>query len=141
MESEMRIELHSTQCSCRGGAWAMAAGAGSSPCPGGAGADTTILALTAWRTLGKPANLEQYRQAFERAEKGERREFPRYEANLRIVLARVPNWRDPSPQSEETLTEVVARGGALVRTRMAVEKGDVLSFEVGAGFKTRAEVM
>jgi hypothetical protein len=33
-----------------------------------------------------------------------------------------------------------AKGGALVRSRMAVEKGDVLSFEV-KDYKTRAEVM
>ena len=137
----MSIELHSTACSCRGGAWAKAGDASSSPCSGGGGAETATIALSEWRTAGKPANLEQFRQATVRAEKGERREFPRYEATLTVRLARIPTWRDPSVQSEETQTEIVAKGGALVRTRMAVEKADVLSFEVGPSYKTRAEVM
>jgi ribosomal protein L32E len=141
MENEMRIELHSTACSCRGGAWAKAGEASSSPCSGGGGAKTATIGLDEWRTVGKPANLEQFRQAEVRAEKGERREFPRYEAALAVRIARIPTWRDPSTQSEDTTTEVVAMGGALVRTRMAVEKADVLSFEAGPGYKTRAEVM
>ncbi len=140
MPDEMRIELHSTACSCRGGAWAVAGEASRSPCSSGGG-ETTTIAFSAWRTLGKPANLEHYRLAFERAETGERREFPRYEAILAIRLSRIPTWRDPTAQSEDTQTDVLAKGGALVRTRMAVEKGDVLSFEVGASYKTRAEVM
>ena len=119
----------------------MAGAASSSPCPGGVGAETAVLTLSTWRTLGKPANLDQYRQASARAENGERREFPRYEATLRIRLSRIPSWRDPSVQSEDTLTDVVAKGGALVRTRMAVEKGDVLKFEIGTDYETRSEVM
>jgi hypothetical protein len=141
MDQEMKIELHSTTCSCRGGAWAMAGASSSSPCSGGIGTETAVLALSAWRSLGKPANLEQSRQATARVEKGERREFPRYEATLRIRIARIPTWRDPSSQVEETVTDVVAKGGALVRSRMAIEKADVLSFEVGTDYKTRAEVM
>jgi hypothetical protein len=141
MDQELKIELHSTACSCRGGAWAMSGGAPSSPCPGGIGVETAVLSLADWRAQGKPANLEQSRQAAARAQGGERREFPRYEATLRIRIARIPTWRDPSDQAEETVTDVVAKGGALVRSRMAVEKGDVLSFEVGKDYKTRAEVM
>lgn len=141
MDQEMKIELHPTTCSCRGGAWAMAGGASSSPCPSGVGAETEVITLSAWRSAGKPANLEQFRQASSRAEKGERREFPRYEASLRIRISRIPSWRDASAQSEDTITDVVAKGGALVRTRMAVEKADVLSFEIPPIYKTRAEVM
>jgi hypothetical protein len=140
MDQEMKIELHSTKCSCRGGAWAMAGGVPSSPCPGGIGLETGVVTITEWRSQGKPANLEQSKEAAARVEAGERREYPRYEAILRIRLARIPTWRDPSDQAEETVTDVIAKGGALVRSRMAVEKGDVLSFEVKA-YKTRAEVM
>jgi hypothetical protein len=141
MEEEMRIELHATSCSCRGGAWVMAGAAASSPCPGGEGGETAVLPLSEWRTLGKPANLELYKQANARAEGGERREFPRYEATLKIRLSRIASWRDPSAQQEETITDVIAKGGALVRTRMMVDKGDILNFGAGASYTTRAEVM
>src|SRR5262249_59943188 len=100
--------------------------------------DTAVLSLADWRAQGKPANLEQSRQAAARAQAGERREFPRYEATLRIRIARIPTWRDPSDQAEETVTDVVAKGGALVRSRMAVEKGDGLGVDGGKDSKTRA---
>jgi len=141
MDQEMKIELHATACSCRGGAWVMAGDASSSPCSSGGGAATAVLGLSAWRTLGKPANLELYKEATARAEGGERREFPRYEATVKIRLARIATWRDPSAQQEETITEVVAKGGALVRTRMVVEKGELVTFAVGPSYTTRAEIM
>lgn len=141
MEQEMKIELHATTCSCRGGAWVMAGAAFGSPCSGGGGTETAVLGLSEWRTLGKPANLELYKQANARVEGGERREFPRFEATVKVRLSRIPTWRDPSTQQEETVTDVVARGGALVRTRMVVEKGEILSLGAGASYTTRAEVM
>ena len=58
-----------------------------------------------------------------------------------LTIGHRSSWRDPSDQAEETVTDVVAKGGALVRSRMAVEKGDVLSFEIGKDYKTRSEVM
>jgi hypothetical protein len=36
---------------------------------------------------------------------------------------------------------VIAAGGALVRSRMAVDKGEMIRFKVGDGYDTRAEVM
>jgi len=39
------------------------------------------------------------------------------------------------------VAEVVAAGGALVRSRMALEKGETIQFSVGESFHTRAEVM
>jgi hypothetical protein len=98
-----------------------------------------VLPISEWRVLGKPADLETYQEAAARNEAGERREFQRFEARLEVRIGRLATWKTPNPQAEETFTEVIARGGALVRSRMAVEKGEVLTFETG-GHKTRAEV-
>jgi hypothetical protein len=110
-------------------------------CPSRRGQETesTVLTLKDWKALGKPPNLDEYLKAAARAEAGERREFQRYEATLRVRLSRVPSWRNEAIQFEDTQTEVIARGGALVRSRMAVESGEVVVFELGS-YKTRAEV-
>ncbi|HSB60078.1 MAG TPA: PilZ domain-containing protein [Vicinamibacteria bacterium] len=134
-----RVELHGRSCRCRGGSWAVLGEAAGSPCPGGDSSPAIVLELSEWRTLGKPADLEAYKEAAARVQAGERREYQRYEATLSITLARLPNWKTPNPQVEQTVTDVLARGGALVRSRMVVEKGEVLVFEA-EGFKTRAEV-
>jgi hypothetical protein len=102
-------------------------------------AETVTLGVTEWRNLGKPRNADEYKTAQERAESGERREFTRYEVQLRVRLSRLASWKSPASQSEDTVTEVLARGGALVRTRMAVDSGETLMFRVGE-FETRAEV-
>jgi hypothetical protein len=136
---EMRVELHGRSCSCRGGSWVVFGDAAGSPCPGGGAGSGVVLPIGEWRVLGKPADLEAYQEAAARNEAGERREFQRFEARIKVRIGRLATWKTPSPQGEETVTEVIARGGALVRSRMAVERGDVLTFETG-GYKTRAEV-
>jgi len=98
-----------------------------------------VLPISEWRVLGKPADLETYQEAAARNQAGERREFQRFEARIQVRIGRLATWKTPNPQVEETFSEVIARGGALVRSRMAVEKGEVLTFETG-GHKTRAEV-
>ena len=138
-----RIELHSKGCTCRGGSWVLLEGAGGSPC---AGADEeanekVILTLDEWRQLGKPGNVESYEEAEQRQTVGERREFQRFEVSLEVRLSRIPTWREPDVQSEDTIADVIALGGALVRSRMAVEKGDIIQFSIGDDFESRAEVM
>lgn len=141
MEQDMKIGLHSKGCSCRGGAWVVYGGASSSPCPGSSeDRDEVVIAMSEWKTLGKPANAEDYAEAKTRVEAGERREFQRFEATLSVRLGRLPSWKTPTAQKEDTTTEVIAKGGALVRSRMVVERGEVLMFEA-AGYRTRAEVM
>lgn len=137
------VELHGRDCSCRGGSWVLLGGASGSPCSGGGGEgrDKAVLSLQEWRQEGKPGNLETYRNAQERAEAGERREFQRFEVRLDVRLARIATWRDPEAQSESTVTEAIAAGGALVQSRMAVEKGEILEFAVGDAYRSRAEVM
>jgi len=136
---DMRVELHGRICSCRGGSWVVFGDAAGSPCSGGAGA-RVVLPLGEWRTLGKPADLEAYQDAQARAQAGERREFQRFAVTLEVRIGRMPTWKSPTTQLEDTVTDVVARGGALVRSRMAVDKGELLTFEC-EGFRTRAEVM
>jgi hypothetical protein len=120
----------------------LAGGASGSPCSSpDQGSGRVVVSLTEWRTLGKPATAEEYGAAASRAEAGERREFQRFEAALPVRLSRIRTWKNETPQSEETKTEVIAKGGALVRSGMAVEKGDLLLFELRPEYKTRAEVI
>jgi hypothetical protein len=104
-----------------------------------------VLTLGEWKALSKPGSVEAYRSAQEREEAGDRREFTRYEVEMKVRIARLPNFREPDPQSEETTAEVIATGGALVRSLMAIDKGEIIEFAVGDskanGFKTRSEVM
>jgi hypothetical protein len=140
MNPQTRIELHSQQCSCRGGSWVLLLeGATGSPCSAASG-DKLVVTLKEWREAGKPGNLEAYRVAEERAAGGERREFQRFQASLDVRLSRIASWREPASQSEETTTDAIAAGGALVRSRMAVEKGQIIQFAIGDGYETRAEV-
>jgi hypothetical protein len=142
LSGEPRIELHGAQCSCRGGAWVLLEATQRSPCGGGdATAERLVLGLAEWRQLGKPSNLEAFKDAQGRAESGERRQFQRYEVTMPVRIARIATWRDPSEQSEDTVAEVIAAGGALVRSRMAVEKGEMIRFALGDAYDTRAEVM
>ncbi|HXB53394.1 MAG TPA: PilZ domain-containing protein [Vicinamibacteria bacterium] len=139
----MRVGLHSTSCSCRGGAWVVLGEVPASPCAGsGNGPDQgLVVSLGEWKSLGKPATAEDYAEAKARVEGGERREFQRFEATIPVRLGRMPFWKNPTAQAEDTATEVIARGGALVLSHMAVEKGEVVVFEAEGGFRTRAEVM
>lgn len=137
--AEMRVELHGRTCSCRGGSWVVFGDASGSPCSAGRAGGAVVLPIGEWRVLGKPADLEAYQEARARNEAGERREFQRFEARIEVRIGRLATWKTPNPQVEETFTDVIARGGALVRSRMAVERGEVLTFETG-GHKTRAEV-
>jgi hypothetical protein len=103
-----------------------------------------VLSLEEWKQSGKPGSVEAYRAAREREEAGERREFTRYEVDLDVRIARIPSWREPDPQAEDTTAEVIATGGALVRSMMAVEKGEIIEFSIGNEadtFKTRSQVM
>jgi hypothetical protein len=137
----MQIELHGRTCSCRGGSWVIVA-EGGSPCAGQSGDQPRIvLSFTEWKNLGKPGSIEEHEQAHAREQEGERREFHRYAVEIKVRLARLPSWRKEETQAEETVTDVVAKGGALVRSRMAVEKGEVLQFEILPSFRTKAEVM
>jgi hypothetical protein len=137
-----RIELHGIECSCRGGAWVLLDTLQKSPCGNGSQAgERLVLGLNEWRQLGKPGNLEQFQDAQRRADNGERRQFQRFEVTLPVKISRIATWRDPSDQAEDTLAEVIAAGGALVRSRMAVEKGEMIRFAVGESYDTRAEVM
>jgi hypothetical protein len=142
MSTESRIELHGRTCSCRGGAWVLLEQTQKSPCAGeeAAGAEKLVLGLTEWRQLGKPGSLEVFKEAQGRVDDGDRRQFQRFEVVLPVRLERIATWRDPSPQSEDTLAEVIAAGGALVRSHMAVEKGEMIRFRLAA-YDTRAEVM
>jgi len=144
MNPQTRIELHSQKCSCRGGSWVLLEGAAGSPCSGTKDGtesnDKTIVTLKEWRQAGKPGNLEIYQAAEERAASGERREFQRFQVSLDVQLSRIASWREPATQSEETTTDAIAAGGALVRSRMAVEKGQIIQFAVGDDYETRAEV-
>jgi hypothetical protein len=114
----------------------------TSPCAGTApeASDSVVLGLEEWRQLGKPGCLEVFKEAQQRAETGERRQFQRFEVKMPVRVGRIPTWRDRSSQVEETLAEVIAEGGALVRSRMAVEKGQMIRFLAGH-YETRAEVM
>src|SRR5260221_8684571 len=135
----MRVELHGRNCSCRGGSWVVFGDAAGSPCPGGGAGGGVVLPIGEWRILGKPADLEAYQEAVARNEAGERREFQRLEARIKVRIGRLATWKTPTPHAEETATQVIARGGALVRSRMAVKRGEALTFEAG-GDKTRSEI-
>jgi len=144
MSGEPRIELHGASCSCRGGAWVLLEATQKSPCGNGNGdgaSERLVLGLAEWRQLGKPGNLAAFQDAQRRVDAGERRQFRRFEVTLPVRIARIATWRDPSTQAEETLAEVIAAGGALVRSRMAVDKGELIRFAVGPDYDTRAEVM
>lgn len=142
-EGEAKVELHSRVCSCGGGSWIILGEASHAPCSRdvrGSQAGVVIL-LSEWRSLGKPSSMESYAECANRVATGERREFKRYTAAMRVKLSRMPTWRDKTIQAEDTVTEVIARGGALVRSRMAIEEGEILVFEVEPHFRTRAEVL
>jgi hypothetical protein len=54
MSAEARIELHGSECSCRGGAWVLLEATQKSPCGGGngnahEGKERLVLGLTEWR--------------------------------------------------------------------------------------------
>jgi hypothetical protein len=140
--SGTRIELHGNTCSCRGGAWVLLEATQRSPCAGEAAqsAEKLVLGLEEWRQLGKPGSLEVFQEAQGRVEVGDRRQFQRFEVTLPVRIARIATWRDRSAQEEETLAEVIAAGGALVRSRMAIDKGEMIRFLLD-GYETRAEVM
>lgn len=141
MSLEISVELHSTRCACRGGTWASVGGASAARCGDAASElETAVLSLQEWKTLGKPATLEEYEGIRARAAKGERRQFQRFHAVLKVRLSRPPDFRSAIPASEETVTEIIATGGALVRTRLAVSTGDTVVFELPPKYKTRAEV-
>jgi hypothetical protein len=139
MNGEARIELHGRECSCRGGAWVLLESTQRSPCSA-EGGEKLVLGLTEWRQLGKPGSLEAFNETQERVDGGERRQFHRFEVSLPVRVERIPTWRDPSPQGEDTIAEVIAVGGALVRSRMALDKGEMIRFRLGS-YETRAEVM
>ncbi len=140
MSPETRVELHSRDCSCRGGAWVLLEATQKSPCSGELGDhQKAVLGLAEWRQLGKPSNLEICKEAQGRAEGGDRRQFQRFEVSLPVRLERIASWRSPSEQAEETTAEAIATGGALVRSRMAVDKGELIRFRLKQ-YETRAEV-
>ncbi|MCG6921605.1 MAG: PilZ domain-containing protein [Acidobacteria bacterium] len=146
MTGQTKIELHTRDCSCRGGSWVLLGGSSESPCSGadGGSGEKLVLSLAEWKQAGKPGSVEAYRSAQEREKAGERREFTRYAVSLDVHISRLPNFREPEPQAERTTAEVIAAGGALVRSMMAIDKGEIIEFAIGEdgnAFKTRSEVM
>jgi hypothetical protein len=136
----VKIELHSKACSCRGGSWVLMGSASTSLCGGSTPEGVVVVDASEWRSLGKPASVEEYKDSTSKAKTGkERREFKRYAVRLPIRVSRIGSWRNPDVQAEDCETEVVAVGGALVSCRMALEKGDMLIFE-HRDFRTRSEV-
>lgn len=140
-DDEPRIELHARTCSCGGGAWMIHGGASSAPCSQEGSHGGVVLPLSDWRDTGKPRCVEEYAEASSRREAGDRREFTRFSAALEVRLSRIRTWKEVAPQAEDTVTEVIAQGGALVRSRMAVEEGEILNLEVVPFYKTRAQVL
>jgi len=140
MTGETRIELHGESCSCRGGAWVLLESTQRSPCSAEDGGERLVLGMAEWRQLGKPASLQVFKEAQGRVDVGERRQFQRFEVSFAVRIERIPTWRDPSPQGEDTVADVIAVGGALVRSRMALERGEMIRFRLGH-YDTRAEVM
>ena len=140
---ETRIELHSHDCSCRGGSWALLGKSAASPCsgPDAEKAEKRVVTLGEWKAMSKPGSLEAYCEAEKRAASGERRHFQRFEVEMDVRIARVGTWQNPTSQKEETKAEIIATGGALVRSRMAVEKGETVLFSIGNDYDTHAEVM
>ena len=142
MSIDTQIELHPKACSCGGGSWMLFGGKSNSPCtPTGASGGNVTLTTREWRHIGKPPNADAYRESESRAEAGDRREFQRFEAVLDVQLSRVSSWNTRQAQTEAARTEVIAKGGALVRSRMPVEKGESLVFIVGDDYTTKAEVL
>ena len=138
MASDFSIELHLRSCACRGGSWVVLGGVTGASCSAST-PEREVVDLATWKSLGKPPCLEDYRDAMARNSVGERREFQRYHAEIPVRLSRIPSWKAPNPQAEDALTEVIARGGGMVRTRIAVTSGEIVMFEAGS-YKSRAEV-
>ena len=139
---DMQIELHSRTCSCRGGSWVVVDGRSGSPCTAAAEEGSRlVLGMAQWKSMGKPSSVEEHAEAESRAKDGDRREFNRYAVAIKVRLSRLATWRKDGAQFEDTTTEVVAKGGALVNSHMAVEKGEILQFEVSGTFSAKAEVM
>jgi hypothetical protein len=87
VSGEPRIELHVSECSCRGGAWVLLEATPQSPCGRGNGnAERLVLGMTEWR---------------------QRRQFQRFEVTMPLRIARIATWREPSAQSEDTRAEVM----------------------------------
>jgi hypothetical protein len=63
----------------------------------------------------------------------------RFEVALPVQIERAPASPDSPAEIEDTLAEVIAIGGALIRCRMAVDKGETVRFRLGP-YETRAEV-
>jgi hypothetical protein len=142
-DAESKVELHSRACSCGGGSWMILGTASSAPCGKDRGGSPSgiVISVSEWRTAGKPNSEEAYAERSNRVAPGERREFKRYAVVLPVKLSRIPTWRDKVTQAEETVTDVIAQGGSLVRSRMAVEEGEILMFELDARYKTRAQIL
>lgn len=117
--------------------------ASSAPCGKDRGGSPAgiVISVSEWRTAGKPNSEEAYVERSSRVAPGERREFKRYAVALPVKLSRIPTWRDKVIQTEQTSTEVIAQGGSLVRSRMAVEEGEILMFEMDTRYKTRAQIL
>jgi hypothetical protein len=98
--SGSRIELHSRDCTCRGGSWVLLEGAEGSPCggPEAEDAEKVTLSLEKWRQAGKPGCVEAYEETRERLAAGERREFKRYQVQMELRLSRIATSRDPDTQ-------------------------------------------
>ena len=142
MAVDNKIELHAKSCSCGGGSWMLFGWYLRVSLPvGWRRRGNVILTTEEWRRIGKPAHADEYRDSESRAEAGDRREFERFEVALDIKLSRIPAWNVKKTQVEDTRTEVIARGGALVRSRMAIEQGESVLFTVGDDYETKAEVV
>jgi hypothetical protein len=146
----MMVELHPRKCHCHGGSWMSLSGQSGAPCsedgrlPRGA----VVVPLEQWRAMGKPHNVEEFYDFLDglaprSTTGGERRAYPRFPVIVDIRLSRTAQGQDPSfvRETENAATENVSRGGALVRSHLTADKGDVLFFEESrSSFRTRARV-
>ena len=114
-EGEAKVELHSRVCSCGGGSWIILGEASHAPCSRdvrGSQAGVVIL-LSEWRSLGKPSNMESYAECANRVARGERREFKRYEAAMRVKLSRIPSA--PKDNGSSRLIKIQLVSGCMLR--------------------------
>ena len=60
-----------------------------------------------------------------------------FEVTLPVRLDRIPTMGEELV--ENTIAEVIGPGGAIVRSSMALDKGEIIRFQLGS-YETRAEV-
>jgi hypothetical protein len=139
----MMVELHPKSCICHGGSWMSPVGQSGSPCTrGGLSPDgSLVVTMDQWRAMGKPHDVEEFEDALAHLSHAVvPRRFERHEVAIAVRLRLGGDEGVPAVDGP-IATDNLSRGGARVRSRLAVRKGDVLWFEEATGaFGTRAEI-